>query len=157
MLSLNEKKNVEETVYITLWSSKGQNRLTCPVCVHGWWFDDLGTLYKVLSSGLPFKYTSKISAERINSRWTTKATKYAVWPPLKEKTPGLFKDFSMLIIRVSLQVSCIKSCPCLVLLTMSFLVKNLADRHTAYFLILFWVNTTRYDKGEGILGLPSLP
>lgn len=81
----------------------------------------------------------------------------AGWPPLKEETPGLFKDFCMSIIRVSLQVSCIKPCSCLVLLSMSCLIKNLTDRHTAYFLILFWVNTSRCDKDEGILGLQSLP
>jgi len=40
----------------------------------GDWDDDLGTLWKELSSGLPFKYSSKISPQRTNSRRTTKAT-----------------------------------------------------------------------------------
>lgn len=69
----------------------------------------------------------------------------------------LFEDFSMSITVVSLWVRCIKTCPCLVLLAKSFLTQNMADRCIACFFILFWANTTRIDKGEGIWGQSSLP
>lgn len=111
-------------------------------------------------SRLPFKYSSKVSAQKTNSRWTTRATKVegCKTTTYKRRNSRLFhKGFSMSIIRENVQVSYIKHCFHLVLFSAGFLTKNLLDRHTAYFLMHIWVKTIRSSKHEGFLCLLWCP